>query len=225
MSAITGNEEIQSLLNLLTERRKNRFLQVVNERTRYITVVLENIHDPHNGSACLRSCEANGIQDVYIIERTNTFSTKESVAAGSGKWLTLYKFSAFSMEKNSDPTEACIKTLMEKGYRIYGMSSRNIPGKTTTHLTEVPLDKPVALVFGSEKDGLSDVAISLIPHFVKIPMYGFVESYNISVACAISVFTLTQKLKHSSLQWQLSPEEQKEILKEWIKKDFPHLEK
>ncbi|MCS7204630.1 MAG: RNA methyltransferase [Leptospiraceae bacterium] len=213
--------EFNLLWEMLTESRRRRFLKVLEERTRYITVVLEDIFDPHNGSACLRSCEANGIQDIYIIERERPFTTKEGVSMGSGKWLTLHKFS----NTQQDPTVECLKVLSQKNYRIYGMSSYEISGKVNRSLQELSLSQPVALVFGSERNGLSNVALEHINEFIQIPMYGFVESYNISVACAIAVYTLVQNLRNTNYSWRLSKEEKQEVLWEWLKKEFPDHEK
>ncbi|GIX41328.1 MAG: tRNA (guanosine(18)-2'-O)-methyltransferase [Leptospiraceae bacterium] len=215
-------KEVHYLLDFLTEHRKERFLNVVKNRTKYITVVLEDIYDPHNGSACLRSCDANGIQDIYIIERKNIFSTKEGVSMGSGKWLTLYRYN--QKIYNSDPTIYCFDELKQKNYKIYGMSAYPIKGKNNHSLLEVDINQPLALVFGSEKDGLSSVAIDYLDDFIQIPMFGFVESYNISVACAITIFTLMQRLRKSKIKWQLSEKEKYITLFEWLKKDIPAYE-
>ncbi len=213
-------QQIEYLFNFLTSSRKNRFLNIVKIRTRFIAVVLEDIYDPHNGSACLRSCDANGIQDVYVIERNHPFSTKEGVSMGSGKWLSIYKFNS----KVQDPTIECFNTLKRKGYKIYGMHIQTVPGKNNYVLNEVLIDQPSAFVFGSEKNGLSTIAMNSLENFVQIPMYGFVESYNISVACALTVFTLIQKLRNTSILWQLTEEEQCTILLEWLKKDISNSE-
>ncbi len=94
-------------------------LNILNQRTRFITIVLEDIHDPHNGSACLRSSEANGIQDIYIIENQNIFSTKEGVSMGSAKWLNLYYYKSRDFD---NPSLKCFEALRSKGYQIVGMS-------------------------------------------------------------------------------------------------------
>ncbi len=213
-------QQIEYLFNFITSSRKNRILNILKNRTRFITIVLEDIYDPHNGSACLRSCDANGIQDVYIIERNHLFSTKEGVSMGSGKWLSIYKFNS----KDQDPAIQCFDTLKRKGYKIYGMHVRTVLNKNNYLLNEVLLDQPSAFVFGSEKNGLSTITIDSLENFVQIPMYGFVESYNISVACALTVFTLIQKLRNTSILWQLTEEEQYTILLEWLKKDISNSE-
>lgn len=212
-------KKVQFLLDFLTEQRRERFLKTIQNRTKFITIVLEDIYDPHNGSACLRSCDANGIQEIYIIERNNLFSTKEGVSMGSGKWLSIYRYNKNLY--NEDPSLYCFEELQKKGYKIYGMSSYPIYNKINLSLEEIELNQPSAFVFGSEKDGLSPIARNYINTFVQIPMYGFVESYNISVACAITIYTIVHKLRKSNQKWQLTKEEQNEILFEWLKKDLP----
>jgi len=215
-------EKTQILLEFISEKRKERLLNVLSNRTRFITVVLEDIFDPHNGSACLRSCDANGIQDIHIIERNNFFTTKEGVSMGSGKWLSLYRYNQNIYKE--DPTLYCFNHLKSKGYRVFGMSSYPIEGKKNFTLEEIVLDYPSAFVFGSEKNGLSSTALESLDTFIQIPMYGFVESYNISVACAITVYTLTQKLRRTNIEWGLSSQEKEMILFDWLKKDLPGYE-
>ncbi len=211
------DQKIDHLISLLTENRKKKFFNILNNRTRYLTIVLEDIYDPHNGSACIRSCEANGIHDIHVIERNHTFSLKEGTAMGAGKWVNIIKFNS----KEKDPSIECFEYLQNKGYTIYGMSPYFIKHKNNYSLEEVPLHTPIALVFGSELNGLSEITKQYLNHFVYIPMYGFVESYNISVSCAIAVYSLRHKIMNSNLSWWLSETEKKEILYKWLSKEFP----
>lgn len=212
-------QKINYLFSFLTEKRKKRFLDVLNNRMRYITVVLEDISDPHNASACIRSCEANGIQDVYVIERNHTFSLKEGTAMGVGKWIDVIKYKS----KEKDPSIECYEYLQKKGYILYGMSPNTVANKINLSLEEVPIDAPIALVFGSELRGLSEISKEYFKNFINIPMYGFIESYNISVSCAIAVYTLVSKIRKSNLLWYLSEIEKQEILYRWLLREFPYL--
>lgn len=213
------NEQVEFFLTFLTENRKNRFFEVLNNRMKYLTVVLEDIYDPHNASACIRSCEANGIQTVYIIEKNYQFTLKEGTAMSAGKWVDIKKFNA----KELEPSIECYEYLKKLGYTLYGMVPEPILNKNFLYLDLVEVKTPIALVFGSEKNGLSEISKNYLENFIIIPMYGFVESYNISVACAISVYTIGQKIRNSNINWKLSEIEKKEILLDWLKKEIPQV--
>lgn len=193
----------------ITRERAAKIRHVLEYRTRYITFVLENIYQPHNASAVLRSCEINGIQDIHVIENNNTFNPSKNVAMGAGKWLSVYKYNQH--ENNTIETLNKLKT---KGYQI---------ASTTPHhydylLQDVPMDQPLALLFGTELTGLSKEAIDHSDIFVKIPMYGFTESYNISVTAALCAYELTQKLRNSRIEWQLSKDDVLDLETEWYKR-------
>ncbi len=197
-------ELLDYLLNFVTEHRKNLFYKVIENRTRYLTIVLEDIYQPHNASATLRTSEIYGIQDVHIIEQRNPYNVNPDVALGASKWINLHKY---------DSTEACFTHLKSKGYKIFATT----PHKDDISLFDLPLDTPTALVFGNELEGLSEKALRLADGYVKIPMYGFTESFNISVSVAIFLSHLTEKLRQSHNDWQLTPEEKQEILLQWTK--------
>lgn len=204
------NKLIEHLSGFATENRKNLFNKTVNSRTRYITVALENIYQPHNASAVLRTCDCFGIQDVHIIENSNEYDVNPDVALGSDKWLNLIKHNA-----NSNNTPEAIQQLKKQGYRIVA---------TTPHADDVTIDEldikkgKIALLFGTEMEGLTDEALELADEYVKIPMYGFTESFNISVSAAIILHTLTNKLRNEeAIPWQLQKNEKEEILLQWYK--------
>ncbi len=194
------------LLQFISDERKQRFHEVVEDRTRHLTVVLEDIYQPQNASAVLRTCDLCGIQDVHIIESKNTYTLNPQVALGSSKWINMYKYN-----KEENNTEAAFKALRDNGYRIVATS----PHKDDVLLDELPLDQKTALVFGTELQGLSDYALSHADAWVKIPMLGFTESYNISVSAALSLYTLSQKLRKTNINWALSDEEKIEVLTNW----------
>lgn len=194
--------------SLLTEERTTRMEQVLENRTRYITVVLENIFQPHNASAVLRSCDAFGIQDVHIIENSNSFRPNPTVDMGTSQWLDLHRY-----RSGKENTEKALLALKKQGYRI---------AATTPHSDEVNLEEfnltqgKTALLFGTELDGLTDTALELADEYVKIPMFGFVESFNISVSCALSLHHLVTALHAGSLDWHLKEREKQELLCRWL---------
>ncbi len=196
------------LSEFVTDNRLERFNQVIKWRTRHISIALEDVYQPHNASAVLRSCDCTGIQDIHIIEKNYQYQVNDDVAMGSSKWLSLIKYNA--AENN---TLACIEQLRTQGYRIVATT----PHKDDCLIDELPLDSKTALFFGTELEGISKDVIDNADAFVKIPMFGFTESYNISVSAAICLFTLTQRLRKSDIHWQLSEQEIMDIKLQWLK--------
>jgi tRNA (guanosine-2'-O-)-methyltransferase len=201
---------IEQLSGFITEHRRMLFDRVLDYRTRYITVVLEDIYQPHNASAVLRTCECFGIQDVHIIENQNTYNINPDVVMGATKWLNLKKYNR--LEYN---TKEAIRELRGLGYRIVA---------TTLNEEAVPLHEfdlhvgKCALLFGTELTGLTDLALEQADEQLKIPIFGFTESFNISVSAAIILNQLTLKLHRSDLNWRLAEEERDELLINWLRK-------
>ncbi len=202
-------ELINFLKQFVTEKRFETFLNVIKYRTRYLTVALEDIYQPHNASAVLRSCDCFGVQDVHIIENKNEYKVNPDVALGASKWLNLHRYN----EKENNTLDA-INSLKSKGYRIIA---------TTPHTNDVNLDEfdvsksKFALFFGTELQGLSKIMMDNADEYLKIPMYGFTESFNISVSAALTMHHLSEKIRKSNINWQLSEEEKNDILLEWLK--------
>ena len=209
MAAGFDKEFYDFLSGFLTENRKKLFSEIIQFRTRHFTVVLEDIYQPHNASAVLRSADLTGIQNVHIIENRNHYHVNPQVAMGSSKWLNLIHYN----EKDDNTLDA-YNALRSQGYKIVAATPHE-GGKT---LDEISIDNKLALVFGTELKGLSETAIDNADEYLRIPMYGFTESYNISVSAALVLFTLTEKLRKSDISWQLSQEEEQEILLEWTKR-------
>jgi tRNA (guanosine-2'-O-)-methyltransferase len=199
----------------LTDRRKQLFENVIKYRTRHITVVLEDIYQPHNASAALRSCDLTGVQDVHIIENKNSYEINPDVAMGSFKWLNLYQYNETEFN-----TLTAFKKLKKQGYRIIATT----PHKNDQTLNDISLEGKIALVYGTELTGLSDVAIANADEFLRIPMYGFTESYNISVSVALTLYTLIERLRQSDIAWGLSEEEKEDILLEWSRRSIKRSE-
>jgi tRNA (guanosine-2'-O-)-methyltransferase len=200
---------IEFLSGFVTEERNSAFIRVLENRTRYISIVLEDIYQSHNASAVLRTCDCYGIQDIHIIERRNEYKVSKGVALGSDKWLSLYRNQGENVK-----TIEIYSTLREKGYRVVA---------TTPHENGVTVDNfdlskgKIALVFGTELKGLTKEAIAEADEYIKIPMFGFTESFNVSVSAAIILHSLIGKLHKSDINWRLEGEEIDEIRLEWLK--------
>lgn len=200
---------IQFLKEFTTEKRGELFEKIIEDRTRYITVALEDIYQSQNASAVLRTSDCFGIQDVHIIENKNEYKINPDVALGSSQWLNMHKYS-----DDENNTLKAIKELKSKGYRIVATT----PHKEDVNLEDFDLEKgKVALFFGTELQGLSDAMIENADEYLKIPMYGFTESFNISVSAAIILHQLTNKLRNSSIDWKLSDNEKDVIKLDWLK--------
>ncbi|MBK98165.1 MAG: rRNA methyltransferase [Balneola sp.] len=205
-------EEIAYLAQFINEDRLSRIDDVLSSRTRNITIVLEDIHKTHNANAILRTCDGFGVQDVHIIENKNRFESSSTSSLGSHKWLTLHKYSTY--ESN---VSQCFRSLKNKGYTILATS----PHHGNAPISEVPIDQKTALVFGTELNGVSREVVQLADGLVNIPMFGFVESYNLSASAAICLHSLRTKLMHQpKSEWQLSQHECLELKKDWMIKSI-----
>jgi tRNA (guanosine-2'-O-)-methyltransferase len=204
-----NKELIDFLSSFITDNRYSQLREVLKNRTRYITVVLEDIYQSQNASAVLRTCDCFGIQDVHIIENKNEYKINPDVALGASKWLSMNYYN-----KTENNTLDAINKLKADGYRIVA---------TTPHTNDVNLedfslsDGKTALVFGTELTGISDIVYENADEFMKIPMYGFTESFNISVSAAVILHHLTYKLRNSDIDWQLEEDESDKLLLNWIR--------
>ena len=169
----------------LTEKRKATFKNVLEHRTRHFTVVLEDIYQPHNASAVVRTCDIFGVQDVHSIENK------------------------------------CLDALKEKGYQLIATS----PHYDSCLLQDFDINKKTAFILGAEAEGVSDIVKSQADGFLKIPMVGFTESLNISVAAAIILQSVTTKLRSSKIDWQLSTKEKEILYFDWVKKTIKNVDK
>lgn len=209
-------EATEYLVQFLQKQRLQRLKEVLNQRTRYITVVLEDIYQPHNASAVIRSCDGFGIQDLHIIENNHEFSVSKGVTIGSDKWITKYRYNdpPEAGPKNESNTINCLTSLKKHGYRIAAAS----PHQNDVLIYDLDVTKKTALLFGTELDGLSSQALEMSDLYVSIPMHGFSESFNISVSVAICLSHLSHKLRDQNFVWQLTDKEKKTLLFEWVKR-------
>ncbi len=210
-------ERITYFGEIITEERLHRIQEVLQQRTRYVSVILEDIFQPHNASAVLRSCDGFGIQDVHIIENMNNFHLTKGIELGTSQWLTINRH----REENTDNTVQTIKQLKSEGFRIIATTPHN----NDVNLEELDVTKgKMALMFGTELTGLSATALDLADEYLKIPMYGFVESFNISVSCAITLHHITQALRSSDVNLALKERERLELTYNWIRNSIKHPE-
>jgi tRNA (guanosine-2'-O-)-methyltransferase len=192
------------LQTFLTNRRKDLFEDVISKRTRHFTVVTEDTFQLHNTSAVMRSCDVFGIQDLHVIEERFGKKIDKEIAMGSQKWVNINRY---------DTTRSCIDSLRKDNYQIIATTPHN----DSQLINDFDITKKTAFFFGTEREGLSATVLDEADGFLKIPMYGFTESLNISVSAAIILQSVVAKLKESNIAWQLLVAEKEEILFDWTK--------
>ncbi|MBL4863225.1 MAG: RNA methyltransferase [Crocinitomicaceae bacterium] len=201
-------EVLSAFYDIISESKQDKYDRIAADRTRYITVAMEHIQKDHNASAVLRTCDCFGIQNLHAIEKGNAYVIQREIAKGAGSWVDLQ-----SHTEGEHPSITCLEKLKNEGYQIVSTSPH-----TTMDINEVPIDKPIALVFGTEQKGISEEVAAFSDHLVKIPMYGFTESFNISVSAAIALNILRHRLEKSDIDWKLSTEEQIKLKIKWCTK-------
>ena len=204
-------EEKIRLISYLTEfispRRKERFDEVMAKRINHLQIVVEDLYQAHNASAVLRSCDCFGVQYVHFIENKNAMKVSSEIALGAEGWVSIKKHNG--AENNS---RACLQKLKDEGFRIVATT----PHKNDVTIDQLPVDKKVALVFGTEKEGISQDVMEMADEFVKIPMYGFTESFNISVSAALCMYELTTRIRQTVPNCYLSETERTDIYLDWL---------
>jgi len=199
------------LENIVTDKRKNRFLDVLQNRTKHLTVVVEDLFQLHNTSAVMRSCEVFGLQDLHVIEQKYGKTIDKEIAMGAEKWVDIHRY---------NNNQACIDALKNKGYQIVATT----PHVDAFHLEDFDITKPAAFFFGTERLGLSEDIMQQADTFLKIPMVGFTESLNISVSAAIIIQEVTNKLRRSDVDWKLSETELLEKKIDWCRKSIKDID-
>lgn len=199
------------LENFLSPNRIERFESVLSNRTRHFTVAVENVFQSHNASAVLRSCDCFGLQDLHVIANKNQYSLSKDVAMGAQKWVDMYSY--YEKENN---TQDCIDHLKAQGYQIVATT----PHTDDVLLPEFDVTKKSAFFFGTEITGLSDIVLDQADAFVRIPMYGFTESFNISVSAALLLHDVITRLHRSDVNWNLTPEEILDLKIDWSVKSI-----
>jgi tRNA (guanosine-2'-O-)-methyltransferase len=200
---------LEEFYKIITPNKVEMFDRIASLRTKYLTIALENIYQEHNASAVLRSCDCFGLQEMHVIEKGFQYSVQRDIALGAGRWVDLFNYNL-----GENPTDDCILNLQNRGYKIVATTPHT--DAHTTH--DLPIDQPLAFFFGTERRGLSQEVIERSDYQVKIPMYGFTESFNISVSVAILLQTIRQRLEKSNLDWILTSEEQISLKIKWCRK-------
>ncbi|WP_228236078.1 TrmH family RNA methyltransferase [Allomuricauda sp. M10] len=194
----------------LTEERKQRFLEVLQLRTKHITVAIEDVFQMHNTSAIIRSCDVFGVQEVHVVEDRFARMLDKNIAMGAEKWVDVHKY---------HNTSACVAALKQQGYQIIATT----PHDNSTLLSDFFPEQKSALFFGTEKGGLSEEVMQKADGFLKIPMVGFSESLNVSVAAAIIIQEVAHKVRTSHLDWRLTDDEILDKRLDWTKKSIQHV--
>jgi tRNA (guanosine-2'-O-)-methyltransferase len=201
--------ETKVLERYLTSRRLERIEDVLSRRTRRLILALEDVHDPHNVAACIRSAEGMGLQEVHVIPGPKGFAPHPKVVQGAKKWIEI--------NRHATPTECAIE-LRRRGFRIWAgaMTPDAIP------IQDLDFSEPVALVFGNEHDGVSQALLDEADGAFVIPMRGFTQSFNISVAAAISLhFAVEARRRLFGDEGDLAPEDRMNLRSRWIELSIP----
>ena len=208
---------LEYLEGYLTDHKKKLFQKILMQRTRHFTIAVEDIYRDHNAGALVRTSDCFGIQDIHIIEDHYNFNVLHNISKGSERWVDYHLY-----QEEENNSRACVNKLKSLDYQIVATS----PHQNECLLKDFDIRPKSAFFFGGEREGLSDEVLQQADVFLKIPMLGFTESFNISVAAAIVLYDLTQKLRKSKdIPWQLTEEEIIDKKIDWAISSIPHGEK
>lgn len=208
----TVKEQVEYLRDFVVDDKNALFDRLIQERTDYVTIVLEDLFQSHNQSAVMRSADCYGIQNVHLIENRNSYNPSSTVSQGAREWLAIHRHTELK-----DNTQATIHELKAAGYRIIA---------TTPHTNDMLVDDldltkgKMAFFFGTELTGLSPQVIEQADEYIKVPMFGFTESLNVSVCAAIVMYSVMQRLRKGGPDWQLNDEKKYEVLLQWYRKSI-----
>lgn len=208
-----NNQQIlETLRTYLLPERAQRIHQSAIERTLLVEVIIEDIYQDNNAGAVFRTCDCFGIQNASVIENYYKTKVAQSISKGSEKWLDVTKFDV----PNTNNTLNCINSYKQKGYTIVATTPHNYD----VLLPDFEIRGKTAILFGTEGKGLTQDALNHADIKVKIPIYGFTESFNISVSAALVLQHVTQNLRKNNLNWQLTEEERINLEIQWIVKSM-----
>lgn len=210
-NSLISDSYLQYLYDFLTPERLAKIDLILKERTDHFTVAIEDVYQMHNASAVMRSCEVFGWQKMHVIEQKFGKRIDSEIAMGAQKWV--------DVQRHENPKE-CIKKLRSEGFQIVA----TVPNREVIGLHELELNQPSAFFFGTERHGLSEEVLAEADVFITVPMYGFSESLNISVAASIVIQNLTERLRASNVPWNLSPERLLETKIKWCRNSIKQIE-
>ncbi|AWA30264.1 rRNA methyltransferase [Flavobacterium magnum] len=205
---------LEYLEGFLTDNRKEKFLKILANRTNHFTIAIEDVYQLHNTSAVMRSCEVFGIQNLHVIEEKYGKRVDKQIALGAQKWVDISRHESVG---------ECLAKVKSQGYKIIATT----PHEDDCLMDDFDITQKSALFFGTEIHGLSEEVLRQADGFLKIPMVGFTESLNISVSAAIIIQNITERLRKSTVDWQLSAEELLEKRIDWSRnsiKDIKRIE-
>ncbi|WP_298153751.1 RNA methyltransferase [Flavobacterium sp.] len=211
---MADTDYLDYLEGFLTDNRKEKFLKILANRTNHFTIAIEDVFQLHNTSAVMRSCEVFGIQNLHVIEEKYGKRVDKQIAMGAQKWVDINRYESI---------EDCIAKVRSQGYRIIATT----PHKDDCLMEDFDISQKSAFFFGTEINGLSEEVLREADGFLKIPMVGFTESLNISVSAAIIIQNITERLRKSNVNWNLSEAEYLEKRLEWSRnsiKDIKRIE-
>lgn len=197
-------ETFDYLKQFLTDERLSKIEHFCQESSDFVLPVMEDVYQFRNAAAIVRSVEACGFHHVVALEEENVFNPNLKVTKGAETWVKVEK-----MPNNLDS----LKEIKNRGYKILAVSPEN----NATMLPDYEVKEPIALVFGTELEGVSDEILEFADETLAIPMYGFTKSFNVSVAAAICMYELKQKLMKSRIDYKLSEEKLLEMKIRWAK--------
>ncbi len=210
------NKKLATYLeDFVTERRRALFDEVLNKRTNHFTVILEDLFEKQNVSAIARTCDIFGVQNLHLIENRYSSYVSNHVARGAQKWININYYN-----EHKHNTQICLDQLKADGYQIIATT----PHTDSCILKDFDISKKSAFVFGVEKAGVSDLIMNQADGFLKIPMVGFTESLNVSVAAALILNSTTERLRNSNINWQLTKKEKQKLKLEWMKKSIKSID-
>ncbi len=193
----------EALTPLLTPERIARIDQVIDARLASVAAVVEDTYDPHNAAATLRTCEALGLQELYVIEPGARFSAAKGVTRGAQRWHDLHRF--------ADAASA-VADLKARGFRVLA----TLPDAQLS-IEDVPVDSPLAVVFGNEHDGVSPAVIAACDAAITVPMFGFTESFNLSVTVGLAMSRLAARRRaYIGTLGDLAPERRARLRARWF---------
>lgn len=198
------DERADYLAEFVTPQRYRTLMAALAMRTRYMTLLTENLFHPHNASALMRHCDAFGVQELHTVETRCKFQPNASIVRGTDKWIDVHRHNS---------TSEALASLKAQGYRLVATTPHR---ESCTPETFDVTRGPFVLIFGTEHAGISQEAMAAADEYLRIPMCGLVESLNVSASAAILIYMLAERVRQQVGAWQLSPEETSVLRMRWL---------